>query len=78
MGRTGWIVLGVVLLVAGLGSFFLEGVSWITNETVIDAGPLQVTAEEEQRVGLPVWLSLALAVAGAAVLMVGVKKPREK
>ncbi len=75
MGRTGWIILAIVLLAAGVGSFFLEGISWVTQETVIDAGPIEVSAEEEERVGLPVWVSLILVAVGTIVLVVGLKQP---
>lgn len=75
MGRTGWIVLGIVILAVGVGSFFIEGVSYVTEETVIDAGPLQVSAEQEERVGLPVWLSGLLVVVGAVALTMGFKRP---
>jgi hypothetical protein len=74
MGRNGWIVLGIVLLALAAGAFFLEGFSWVTEETVIDAGPLQVTAEEEQRVGLPLWASLVLGAGGVVALAVGMGK----
>lgn len=76
MGRSGWIVLAVVLLVLGAGSFFMEGISWVSQETVVDAGPLEVSAESEERVGLPIWLSLVLLGAGLVALVTGLKKPK--
>lgn len=76
MGRTGWLILAVVLLAAGVGSLFLEGVSWVTRETVVDVGPLELSAENEERVGIPAWLSLVVSVAGVAALVVGLGRSR--
>lgn len=74
MSRTGWLILAGILLLLGAGSFFLEGISYVTQETVIDAGPLEVSAEDEERVGLPIWLSFVLLGVGAVALMVGLTR----
>jgi len=74
MEKSGWIILALVLIALGVGSFLLEGVTWVTQETVIDAGPLQVTAEQEERLGLPAWVSLVLTCAGLAALALGFTK----
>ncbi len=71
MGRTGWLVLGVLLLVVGVGSLFLEGISYVTTETLIDVGPLEVSAEREERVALPLWASAALILLGGGALLAG-------
>ncbi len=75
MSKNAWIILSLVLLALGVGSFFMEGIAYVTEETVVDAGPLEVTAEQEERVGLPVWLSFGLAAAGALALVVGLTRP---
>lgn len=75
MGKTGWIILGLVILAVGVGSFFIEGISYMSEETVIDAGPLQVSAEREERIGLPMWLSGLLVVVGVVALTMGFKRP---
>jgi hypothetical protein len=72
MGRNGWLILAGVLLLLGVGSSFLEGIGWVTEETVIDAGPIEVSAEREERVALPMWLSGALVAGGIVALLVGV------
>ena len=71
MNRSVWIILGIVLIAVAAGTFFLEGISYVTEETVVDAGPLEVTAEEEEQVGLPIWVSLVLGGGGVAALLVG-------
>jgi hypothetical protein len=76
MGRNGWLILATILLLLGVGSLFLEGISYVTQETVVDIGPLEVTAENEERVALPLWLSFVLAAAGAVALVVGLGRSR--
>jgi len=75
MNRSVWIILGVVLIAAGVSAFFLEGVSYMTEETVVDVGPVEVTAEDEEEVGLPIWVSLILGGGGIAALLVGFTQP---
>jgi len=76
MGRNGWLILASILLLLGVGSLFLEGISYVTRETVVDLGPLEVTAEKEERVALPLWLSFVLAGGGAIALVVGLGRSR--
>lgn len=76
MGRTGWLILAGVLLLVGVGSLFLEGISYVTQDTVVDVGPLEVSAENEETVGIPLWFSLALSAAGAVALVVGLGRSR--
>jgi hypothetical protein len=64
MGRTGWILLAAVLLIIGVGSLFVEGISYVTEETVVEAGPLELSAEREERVSLPLWASVILVAGG--------------
>jgi hypothetical protein len=73
MGRTGWLALAVILLILGVGSLFLEGISYATQETVLEAGPLEVTAEQEERVALPIWASVVLMGGGIVALVVGMR-----
>jgi hypothetical protein len=74
MSRTGWLILAGILLLLGAGTFFLEGISYVTQETVLDVGPVEVTAEDEERVGLPIWLSFVLLGVGAVALVVGLTR----
>jgi uncharacterized membrane protein YphA (DoxX/SURF4 family) len=69
-------ILAAILLLAGVGSLFLEGISYVTQETVLDVGPVEVSAENEEQVGIPLWLSLVLSAAGAVALVVGLGRSR--
>lgn len=76
MGRTGWILLAAALLVVGAGSLFIEGISYATRETVVEVGPLEVATEREERIGLPMWVSIVLVLAGTGALFVGAGRDR--
>jgi hypothetical protein len=56
--------LGALLIVIGLLAILSPVVRYTTEETVIDAGPLEVTAERERHV--PIW-----QVAGGASVLGG-------
>lgn len=60
--------LGAVLLVVGVLALVYGGVSWTRKDKVIDAGPIEVTADKKQSVALPPLAGLAL-VAGGLVLV---------
>lgn len=75
MRRPGWVLLGVVLLVLGGGALLFDGFAYTTDEEVLTVGPIEVTAEREERVNLPPWLAGMLVGAGAIVLVIGFKQP---
>ena len=46
-------ITGIVLIVVGLISLALGGISYTTKEKVVDLGPIQATAEKHERIPLP-------------------------
>ena len=67
-------ITGIVLIVVGLISLALGGISYTTKEKVVDLGPIQATAERHKTIPLPPFVGgLALGV-GVALLMAGSKK----
>ena len=62
-------IVGIVLLLVGLASLAYGGIFWTERDTVIDAGPLEVTTEDRE--GFPISPVLgALAIVGGIVLLV--------
>jgi hypothetical protein len=49
----GIVLLGVILLVAGLAGLAWPVISYTKTEKVVDIGPIEVTAEREKRVPVP-------------------------
>lgn len=68
-------IVGLVLVTIGIVALVWGGVFWTDKETVIDAGPLQVTTEEREGVRLPPVLG-AIALIGGIVLLVVPERKR--
>lgn len=67
-------ILGIVLIVVGVISLAIGGISYTKREKVLDIGPIQATAERQKTIPLPPLLG-ALALAGGIVLVItGSKK----
>ena len=62
-------IVGIVLMAVGIASLVWGGVFWTNRETVLDAGPLEVTTEEREGVAVPQVLGI-LAFVGGVVLLV--------
>lgn len=69
-------IIGIVLIVLGVLSFSYEGlIKFKTREKVIDAGPVQVTAERTHTIRFPVVGGAAALIGGVVLLVVAAKKP---
>lgn len=66
-------ILAVLLIVVGIAAFAYGGFSFKSRETVIDAGPIEVTREETKRVPLPPIVGGLAVAAGVGMLIVGRK-----
>jgi len=62
-------IAGLVLIVIGIVALAFGGVFWTDRDTVLDAGPLQVTTEDRDGVALPPVVG-GLALVGGIVLLV--------
>jgi uncharacterized membrane protein YidH (DUF202 family) len=67
-------VLGVILIVVGVVSLGFGAVSFTRKEKVIDAGPIEVTADKKETVPLSPILGAASLVGGIAVLIMANRK----
>lgn len=61
--------IGIVLVVLGLIGLLIGGVTWTDRDTVVDAGPLEITTEERERLPIPPIVGGVLLVAGVVLLM---------
>jgi hypothetical protein len=46
-------IVGIMLIILGIAGLVVENVSFTEQKTVLDAGPLKVTANEEKTVPIP-------------------------
>jgi hypothetical protein len=67
-------IIGIVLIVIGLISLALGGISYTTNEKVVDIGPIEATAERHKTIPLPPLLGGLALAGGVALLIVGSRK----
>lgn len=63
-------IVGLVLIAIGLIALLWGGISWTQRKTVVDAGPLQVQADERKSIPMPPVLGGIALVAGALLLVV--------
>jgi hypothetical protein len=69
-------IAGLVLVVVGIVALVWGGVFWTERDTVIDAGPLQVTTENREGVPLPPVVGGIALVAGIVLLVLPARKSR--
>jgi hypothetical protein len=62
-------ILGGVLAVLGLVALIYGGVSWTHKDKVLDAGPIEVTADKKEHVPISPIAGGVLLVAGIALLL---------
>jgi uncharacterized membrane protein len=62
-------IVGVLLIVLGVVALAYQGITYTTNEKVVDLGPLKVEAKRERTIPLPPVLG-GLALAGGIVLVI--------
>jgi drug/metabolite transporter (DMT)-like permease len=63
-------VVGIVLVIVGIVALIWGGVFWTERDTVLDAGPLEVTTERREGVSLPPILGIIALVGGIALLAI--------
>ena len=70
----GMVVLGIVLLIAGLAALVWPAITYTTTEEVLDIGPVEVTTEDRDRINLPPILGVGAAAAGVAFIVLGSRR----
>jgi hypothetical protein len=65
---------GIVLIVVGLIMLFVPGFDYITREKVIDAGPIQITADKKNEIGWPTYAGGVVAAVGLVLVLTSKKK----
>jgi len=66
-----WI--GIILVVLGVFSIAYQGINYNRQESVVDVGPLHLTAETHERIPLPPILGGLALAGGVALVIVGAK-----
>ncbi|QPH39842.1 hypothetical protein [Pedobacter endophyticus] len=70
MNRT----VGIVLIIVGIAMLVWTGFSYTKREKVVDAGPIQISADKEKSVNWPPYVGGIILVAGVVVLVTSKKR----
>jgi len=62
-------IVGTILVVVGIVALVWGGISWTREETVLDLGPVEATAETRETLPLPPVLGGIALVAGIVLLV---------
>jgi uncharacterized membrane protein len=60
--------IGILLIVAGAAMLIWTGFTYTKKEKIIDAGPIQVSADREKTVNWPPYLGGLLIIGGIVVV----------
>jgi hypothetical protein len=69
-------IVGVVLVALGIVALLWGGVFWTDRDTVIDAGPLQVTTEQREGMRVPPIVGVIALIGGVLLLVVPSRRSR--
>lgn len=67
-------IFSIVLIIAGIFMLFSTSFSFTTKEKIIDAGPIQVSADKKREVNWPTYAGGVVLAAGVIMLVVTQKK----
>ena len=67
-------IVGVILIVLGIVALAYQGITYTTQEKVVDLGPLKVEAKKEKTIPLPPLLGAILLVGGVVLVAVSARR----
>jgi hypothetical protein len=62
---------GIVLLVLGAAALVVRQFTYTDREEILDIGPIEATAETEERVVVPLWVGGILLASGLVLVVAG-------
>jgi hypothetical protein len=68
-------LLGIALIILGVVAFAYQGITYTTQEKVLDIGPIKATVEKEKTIPLPPLVGGAALIGGIVLLLTGARKP---
>ena len=68
------VIVGVILIILGVVALAYQGITYTTQEKVVDLGPLKVEAKKDKTIPLPPLLGALLLVGGVVLVAVSARK----
>jgi hypothetical protein len=65
------VVMGALLIAIGIAGLAIDNISFMEKRTVIDAGPVKVTADQQRTIPIPTIAGVIAVVAGVAMVFFG-------
>ena len=66
-------IVGIVLIALGIVGLAVDNISFTERRTVLDVGPLKVTADEQKSIPIPTIAGIAAVVVGLGLVFVSRK-----
>lgn len=66
-------IFGVLLIAIGIAGLAIDNISFTERKTIVDAGPLKVTADQQRSIPIPTIAGVIAVVAGAGLLFMARK-----
>ncbi|HEX3178138.1 MAG TPA: DUF3185 domain-containing protein [Methylomirabilota bacterium] len=67
-------IVGLILIILGVIALAYQGITYTTNQKVVDLGPLKLEAKREKTIPLPPVLGGVALAAGVILLIVGTRR----
>ncbi len=66
-------LIGIVLIVLGIVGLAVDNISFTERRTVVDAGPLKITADQQRTIPIPTIAGIAAVVVGLGLIFMSRK-----
>ena len=68
------LLVGIALIALGVVGLAVDNISFTEQKTVIDAGPLKVTAAEQRTIPIPTIAGVAAVIVGLGLCFIGARR----
>lgn len=69
-------IVGVLLIAIGVAGLAIDNISFTERKTIVDAGPLKITANEQKSIPVPTIAGVIAVVAGAGIFFLALRQAR--
>lgn len=72
--RSGVLLVAIVLIAVGVVSLVYQGITYTSQEKILEVGPIKATADKEKTIPLPPVIGGAALAGGLALLVVATRR----